>query len=385
MVACCTRNRETILSEWTAALIGSIAIIGMMPIVHAQEEMMRSFEGRIESLRPIACDDRTTDCQELTVRGDDDIFNKRYVIIYDPRTGLGGEGIDLQEGMDIVIQTEEIDGQRQYFVSGIVRRNGLWMLLIAFLLSIVAFGGRGGLRSLLGMTASFIILGFIIIPLILNGYSPLFVTIIGSLLIMGCTFLLSHGWNHKTIAAMSGTALSLLLTGGLSLIFSAILHLNGSGSEEALFLSQSFTTLDLRGVLLASIIIGTLGVLDDVTISQASAVLELKRANPLLTVKQLYVSALRIGRDHIAAAINTLILAYAGSNLPLILLVLSSRSGESILTFLNRDVIAEEILRTLVGSIGLLAAVPLTTILASVLVQKMKIDERGPIEHGHHH
>jgi uncharacterized membrane protein len=200
----------------------------------------------------------------------------------------------------------------------------------------------------------------------------MYIALVGSFIIMIVTFLICHGWDKKTIAAFGGTAVSLIVTALLAYSFSIYASLMGTADEEMLFLLSEFETLDARGILLAAIIIGTLGVLDDVTIAQASAVFELKKANTQMTIQQLYRSAHRIGSDHIAAAINTLILAYVGTSLPLILLVVAIPTGESWLTFLNREMVAQEIVRALVGSIGLLAAVPLTTLFAALLVSRKR-------------
>jgi uncharacterized membrane protein len=145
--------------------------------------------------------------------------------------------------------------------------------------------------------------------------------------------------------------------------FIGLTHLTGFGSEEAMFLNQGFATrIDLRGLVLSGILIRALGVLDDLVTTQASAVFELHMANPALRCAELYSRAMRVGQDHVAATVNTLVLAYTGAALPLLLLVL--QAGEGFGAFINREFITEEVVRTLVGSLGLISAVPLTTILA---------------------
>ena len=200
---------------------------------------------------------------------------------------------------------------------------------------------------------------------------------------MLCTLTFAHGLQPKTWAALGGTLGSLILTGVLATLFSAVAHLTGFADEATLYLLNDFPSLNAQGLLLAGIIIGTLGVLDDITIAQASAVFELHAANATLTAQSLYRRALRIGNDHIAAAVNTLILAYAGSSLPLLLLLSGGHSRENWLTVINREAIATEIIRTLVGSIGLLAAVPFTTFLASRLAVRTR--HQGKYEPIHHH
>lgn len=205
-----------------------------------------------------------------------------------------------------------------------------------------------------------------VIPAILEGSDPLLVAIVGGSVIMFLALYLAHGLNAATTTAVLGTLASLLLTGLLAVFFVNISIFTGAGSEEAVFLQISQSQVNLQGLLLASIIIGTLGVLDDVTVTQASAVWELQKANPEYGIGNLYRAAIRIGRDHIASTVNTLVLAYVGASLPL--LILFSVSNRPLGQILNTENVAEEIVRTLVGSIGLVASVPITTGLAALVV-----------------
>jgi uncharacterized membrane protein len=205
-----------------------------------------------------------------------------------------------------------------------------------------------------------------VMPAILEGTNPLAVAIVGAAVIMFVNLYLAHGFNARTTTAILGTMASLAVTALLAFLFVEFGRFTGFGSEEALFLQLSADQINLQGLLLGGIIIGTLGVLDDVTITQASAVWELHVANPTYAFGDLYRSAIRIGRDHIASTVNTLVLAYAGASLPLLILfTVSQRRLDQVL---NSEVVAEEIVRTLVGSIGLVASVPLTTALAAAVV-----------------
>jgi uncharacterized membrane protein len=328
----------------------------------------QSFEGTIMRIEEISCENTEGACRQLTVMPDDPAFGTDAIgIEVSPGDALGGNMPQYKEGQHVIIQTQVVNGQRQYFVSDIVRRPVLAWLCILFIAAVILFGGFAAVRSFLGMIISFAVLLAFILPRILAGDSPVLIALMGSSAIMVITFIVCHGWNRKMLAALGGTGASLLVTAFLAYAFSVYATLTGSADEEMLFLLADFPLLDTRGILLAGIIIGSLGVLDDVTIAQASAVFELRKANALMTVKQLYTSAYRIGADHIAAAVNTLVLAYAGTALPLLLLVVGVSAGESWYTFINREMIAQEIVRTLVGSIGLLAAVPLTTIFAVLL------------------
>jgi uncharacterized membrane protein len=177
---------------------------------------------------------------------------------------------------------------------------------------------------------------------------------------------LSHGVNVRTTSAVLGTLASLAITALLALLFVELTQLTGFASEEATYIRVASANINLQGILLGGIIIGSLGVLDDVTVTQASAVWELHLANPTLGRRNLYGSAIRIGRDHIASTVNTLVLAYAGAALPL--LILFTIAEAKLADVLTGEIVAEEVVRTLVGSIGLVASVPITTALAVLVV-----------------
>jgi len=179
-----------------------------------------------------------------------------------------------------------------------------------------------------------------------------------------------------------GTAASLLLTVGLAVIFTDLTHLTGLSSEEALFLQTSASGLSLDGLLLAGMVVGALGVLDDVTISQASTVLALRGANPAQRFGELFRRAMSVGRDHVSATVNTLVLAYLGASLPLLLIFSSSTLGFS--DAVNLELIAKEVVATLVGSIGLIAAVPVTTALAALLARSIPAERLAGEAHGGH-
>ncbi|MCJ7433049.1 MAG: YibE/F family protein [Anaerolineales bacterium] len=249
-----------------------------------------------------------------------------------------------------------------YFVDFIRVRPLLW-LFAAFSISILVISRWKGLRSLLSMIFSLFIIISYIIPHILAGEDPLRVSIIGSAILLGVTLYLTYGWNLKSHAAVLGMILVLLLTGALAALFIVITRLNGMGDENTMFLMQMLDTpINLRGLFLGGLIIGALGVLDDLVTTQASAVFELYHANPSLGFRGLYQSAMRIGQDHVAATVNTLVLAYAGASLPMFLMFSLGRGDYGYLV--NFSFIAEEIVRTLVGSLGLIAAVPFTTAIA---------------------
>jgi uncharacterized membrane protein len=252
-----------------------------------------------------------------------------------------------------------------YFISDFRRSTPLIVLVALFIAAVVWFGRLQGLRALVGLALTFVLIVSFMIPALLEGRNPLLIAVVGSVLIMMVTLYLSHGFNAKTTAAVVGTCLALLVTGVLAVLFVGAAAITGFSSDEARMANAQVGGLSLRGLLLAGIIIGGLGVLDDVTMSQSSTVLQLHRANPALRFGQLTQSALAVGRDHIAATVNTLFLAYAGASLPLLILFAGSPDGLG--TVVTSETVAIEIIRTLVGSIGLIAAVPLTTALAAGL------------------
>lgn len=255
-----------------------------------------------------------------------------------------------------------------YYFNDFERRVPLIALGALFAAVVVALGRWKGLMALAGFALSLAILIFFVLPAILGGTSPLAVAIVGASAVMLGALYMAHGVNVRTTTAALGTFGSLALTGLLALLFVEGSRLTGFSSEEAVFLNLRASQINLQGLVLAGIIIGSLGVLDDVTITQASAVWELRLANPSYGFRELYRSALVIGRDHIASTVNTLLLAYAGAALPLF--ILFTLAETKLGTVVNSEIVAEEIVRTLVGSIGLVAAVPITTGLAALVVSR---------------
>lgn len=265
----------------------------------------------------------------------------------------------------VVLHSVDIEGNDLFFVTDYVRRSGLLVLALFFVGLALLIGGKWGAFSLIGMGLSFVVIFTFVLPQIIKGYDPVLVAVSGSALIIPITFYLSHGINRKTNIAIIGTLITLVLTGLLAVYFVDLTRLTGFASEEAVFLQvQKGGLINMKGLLLAGIIIGTLGILDDITISQASIVEELRKANKNLDSKELFLSAMRVGRDHIASLINTLVLVYTGASLPLLLLFINNPSPVS--DIINMELVADEIVRTLVGSIGLILAVPVTTFLAAL-------------------
>lgn len=272
--------------------------------------------------------------------------------------------IYLQKGDNILVTVgSRPDGVLTIYFVDFVRSTSLFWLTVIFVVVIFLISRWKGLRSLLSMAFSLLVIVGYIIPHILTGEDPLWVSIVGSVILLGVTLYLTYGWNLKTHAAVVSMVFVLLITGTLAGLFVFFTRLTGSGDESALFLLQMLNTqINLRGLLLGGMIIGALGVLDDLVTTQASAVFELHHANQSLGFRELFRAAMRIGQDHVAATVNTLVLAYAGASLPMLLMFSLGRSNYGFLV--NYEFIAEEIVRTLVGSLGLVTAVPLTTAIA---------------------
>ena len=282
--------------------------------------------------------------------------------------------IKVEPGDDVLVTAYEAGDETVYFIADRLRTFPLWVMGAVFAAAVVLIGRWRGVWSLVGLVASFLVIVRFIVPAILSGMSPLAATLIGASVIMTTTLVLAHGASRKTGAALVGTVLSLVLAVLLATFAVDVTALTGlAGDQEATLELLSGGSIDARGVLLGGIIIGALGVLDDVTATQSSAVFELRRANPLLGAGELFARGLNVGRDHIASTVNTLVLAYAGAALPLI--VILSVQPEPLGLLISREQIATEIVRTLVGSIGIVAAVPITTGIAALAAGALEAGE----------
>jgi len=271
----------------------------------------------------------------------------------------------------IVSFGKDFEGNDVFFIADYVRRGSLGWLFVIFVVLTVIIGKWRGLTSLLGMGVSFFIIFSFVLPKISSGSDPIQVAIIGSLFIIPATFYLSHGLNKKTTVAVVGTVIALIITGILASIFVELAKLTGFASEEAGFLQVARGgEVNIKGLLLAGIIIGVLGVLDDITVSQSAIVLQLKEANSKMGFEELYRRAMDVGQDHISSMVNTLILVYTGAALPLLLLFIDNPHPFS--EVINYEIVADEVIRTLVGSIGLILAVPITTFIAILALRKRK-------------
>ncbi|UYN91689.1 MAG: YibE/F family protein [Anaerolineales bacterium] len=316
------------------------------------------------------------------------------------RRQIVAAGSYFSPGDQLLITVSEFpEMQAQAYYTDYVRSRPLAVLFLLFVITTLFISGRKGARSLISMAFSLTVIIAFILPRILAGEDPVWVSVLGAFGILAGSLYLVYGWTIKTHAAVIGTLIALLLTGLMADYFIQLTRMTGFSSEEAMFLSQqSQLVVDFRGLVLGGIIIGSLGVLDDLVITQASVIFELYLLDPKQTWRALYRRGMRVGQDHVAATVNTLVLAYTGAALPLLLLV--TGAGTDWFVFINREFVAEEILRTLVGSLGLMMAVPLTTLVACwaatsmsgwgrirpLLGPALQADfDHEPHGHGHHH
>lgn len=274
-------------------------------------------------------------------------------------------------------------GEQQTIVADVLRLPTVLTLFVLFCVVVIIVGKLEGLYSIFGMLISLGILMNFILPQILAGGNPIFVSLIGSCVIGAITVYLSHGFRLKSHLALGSMMLSLLLVSVISYIAVQTAQLVGLGSEEAYFLQFGNTSnINLQGLLLGGIMLGALGVLDDITVSQVAVVFQLRAVKKKISFKELYMRGLSVGQDHVASLVNTLVLAYAGANLPLFLLFTLNDQIPKWVT-LNSEVIVEEVIRTLAGSIGLVLAVPLATALAAYFAIRRKPEDVDG--HGHVH
>lgn len=277
------------------------------------------------------------------------------------------------------------DGSTEYLVRDAYRLPALIWLCLGFLALTVLFGRMTGLTSTLGLALSIAVLAGGVMPLIVAGHDPLLVSLGGAVIIACTSLLLAHGLRLRTYVALLSTLLTLGAATMLALLAVWVSELSGLGSEETVFLQTgSLAGVDLRGLLLGGIIIGCMGVLDDITTAQTAAVDEISRANPSLSDGELMRAGMSVGREHIASLTNTIALAYAGASFPLLLL-LSAESRFPLWSTLNSEFFAEEIVRTLVGSTTLVLAVPLSTWLAVRFLHRRPRLAREAGGHSHHH
>ena len=275
---------------------------------------------------------------------------------------------DYRVGDDVIVEVSNDPETGFVAIADRYRVPTLSLLLGLFAAAVVVVGGWRGVRSLIALALTLAVVIRLVIPLILAGWDPTWVAILTATGVTVITFLLTEGARPSTLAAAAGTAISLVLVAVLASLFDALSRFTPlRGSEDTGYLiSLGTTSIDLGGVVLAAIIFGALGVLDDVTVTQAATVQELHDADPVAGRSTVAGRAMNIGRSHIAATVNTLVLAYVGASLPLLILFVAGGQDTGLIA--SQEVVAVEIVRALTGSIGIVAAVPITTAIAAALL-----------------
>jgi len=359
------------MSRWLLALVVCL----MTPQLVLAQDVLTDPKEEVFSARVIEILDQNTITQE---DGSESIRQKIRLealtgtlegkeFVYE---GMGYADISnfvYQVGDKVLVQySKSVEGGDNFYISGIVRTTPILWLTILFSLIVIAVGRWKGLRALIVLGLTFFVILKFILPQILAGNDPLTVSIIGSIAILIMAIYLTEGFKRTSTVAIFSVISTLFITGLLSVWFTALTRLTGFASEETMFLiGLTDVAINIKGLLLAGMVIGALGVLDDVVVSQTAVVTELKEANPQLSNAELYWQAMQVGVSHLGSMVNTLFLAYAGAALPLLLLFTVHQ--EPFLTFgqvINNEVISVEIVRALTGSIGIALAVPITTLLA---------------------
>ncbi len=293
---------------------------------------------------------------------------------------------ELKKGDNIyVFRMVTIDGSEYITFADFERRPVLALVAALFIVVLLVLARWQGVRALLSLALSGAAIIFLLVPALLAGYNPALVTIGISAIILAVVLFGTHGFTARATIAFLGTVTAVAFTSALAAVSVSAMRLSGFGADASVYLNFATNgNLDLAGLLLGGIIIGILGVLDDVSITQASVVQELKAANHELGFRALYERAINVGRDHVGSLVNTLALAYTAVSLPLILLY--AKTGSPLMVTLNQEVVAGELLRIMIGSIGLILAVPLTTVIAAWYFKDKHVDDAGKLSHcGHAH
>lgn len=363
------------------AIIFLLPAIGVAQTVH--EDLKEIVEAEVlsivsESERDIFGTDTSVPVQEVEVRLDSGSRTGEVVVFENELTPLAvGDAVYLN-------YVEKIDGTEYFLFKDFKRQTQLYVLGLLFAILLIIFAGRQGVLALLSLALSIAAILFLLVPALLNGYDPALSSLGIAAVVLALVLFITHGINPRSITAFLGTMSAVLVTCLTAWFWVGSLRLTGFGHDTAVYLNFSTNgTLDFPGLLLGSIIIGILGVLDDVSITQASVVQELRRANESLGLWELYQRAIRVGRDHVGSLVNTLALAYVGVSLPLVLLF-ANADAEWYFT-INQEIVAAELVRIIIGSIGLILAVPFTTLIAAWYFSSHPVDTEDVSSHGHGH
>ena len=365
-----------------AAVATLIGIFALWPNNERSEEIQRNAEDialtsdllkatvheASESICGYSISSEVEMCRNVTVVVQEGLESGSLVVLPEVNTSFDPTFPQLAAGDNVILGLDSVTNS--YYYQDRDRMSSLWWLILLFAVTVICLARVRGLLALFAMGGTVLMLVKFIAPSVLDGNDPVLVCVVAAAAIAYFSLYFTHGFSLMTTVALAGTLIALGLTLGISWIFFELAKFSGYSSEEAFVLPFLAESLDVRGLLLGGTIIAALGALDDVTVTQAATVLELSARNKALSTRQLMMSGLRVGREHIASTVNTLLLAYAGSSIPLLLLF--AVSEQSLGDVANSELIAIELVRTLCGSIGLVAALPITTYLAALLMRADK-------------
>lgn len=271
---------------------------------------------------------------------------------------------EFETGDRVVVIEFLSQGESRFSILDNYRLPSLVIIVLSFFVLVILVAGRRGVGSILGLVVSFAVIVGFIVPQILAGHDPVLISIIGSVVIALSTMYMAHSFSRDTTVAVVSTFFTLVFVGILSYTFVEVASITGVGSEDTFLLQFGPVAVSIKGLFLGGMIIGALGVLDDITTSQTAAVLEIFKANPKLSFKELFVRGSNVGKHHVASLVNTLVLAYVGVSMALFIMIVVNPADQPLWVILNSEVIGEEVVRTIAGSAGLVLAVPITTLLA---------------------
>lgn len=340
--------------------------------LHAQEEIAIQRAKVIEIIK----EEKSVILQEIGKDTDALIQTFSAEILDGPEKGksvtLENDYIKFEKGDVFFIEKTSLSGEEDRYVAlERDRQFPIAILLLIFAGAILIFGGKQGLRSLFSLVVGFLVIIYFLLPLLIKGYSPILISVTFATIILFFAIYFTHGFNKESSVAFLGTILAVILTGVLAFFSVSIMKLTGFNTEEASFLNMGASVkINLHGLLLGGILIGVLGILDDIAVTQAAVVSEIYNSASHLTRKEVYKKAMRVGREHVSALVNTLVLAYAGASLPLLLLI--SGYDYPFRFVVSQELFSTEIVRTIVGSIGLVLTVPITTLLAVYFLKGYK-------------
>jgi uncharacterized membrane protein len=358
-----------------------ITILALSPTFSVAQEVQNDFQGtfRGKVVEIVSKEEKNipgTDAKHIyqVIRAD---------VLNGPKEGeviqIENDYLELKKGQKFYFNYNVyVDGSETYTVTNVDRRSGLIFLVFVFILAVLFFGGWQGLRSLLALAGSFLAIFYVLMPGLVNGWNPLISSSLVASTVLFVAIFFTHGFNRESLVAYAGTMIAVLFTGFFATLAVYITSLTGITADEAVYLNFNTSgTLDFTGLLLGAIIIGVLGVLDDIAVTQAAVVSELYDSNPNISKIEVYRRSIRIGREHVGALVNTLVLAYTGASLPVLMYL--KTSDLSFETIINLEVFSTEIVRAIVGSVGLILTVPIVTILSVIYLKGYKS------KHSHSH